>query len=120
MATQDDENVELSQEEILAAVFGTSTESVPGRMGNAGTPADVKAKVAAGVVEQGIVLAAAGALKHTGTTVGFYGVTPVARPAALTAAVATATTSTDGAVIDNLRTRLNELETRLRSLGLLT
>ena len=65
-----------------------------------------------------------GSLKHTGTTAGFFGVTPVARPSALTAADATGIDDTYGseeqAVMENLRTRVNELEDKLRSLGLLT
>lgn len=65
-----------------------------------------------------------GALDHDGTTVGFYGVAPATRPAALTAANAGVVDATYGAeeaaVIANLRTRLNELEDRLRTLGLLS
>lgn len=55
---------------------------------------------------------------------GFYGATPVVRPTALTAANASTVDATYGteeaAVINNLRTRLDELETKLRALGLLT
>lgn len=53
---------------------------------------------------------------------GFYGVTPIVQPTALTAADSStidATYGTDEAnVITNLRTRVNELETKLRALGL--
>lgn len=61
----------------------------------------------------------------TGSTqkLGFYGATPVVRPAALTAADASAVNSGDAttdAVIGNLRTRVNELETNLKALGLLS
>lgn len=65
-----------------------------------------------------------GALNHDGTTAGFFGVAPTTRPTALTAANASAVDLVYGAeerdVVNNLRIRLNELETRLRSLGLLT
>lgn len=57
-------------------------------------------------------------------TLGFFGATPVSKPAALTAAdgsVVDATYGTEEAnVINNLRTRLNELESRLQGLGLLS
>lgn len=65
-----------------------------------------------------------GALNHDGTTVGFYGVVPAARPAAPTAANASVVDATYGAeeaaVIANLRTRVGELEGALRALGLIT
>lgn len=65
-----------------------------------------------------------GALDHDGTTVGFYGVAPATRPTALTAADATPIDATydavEQAVLANLRTRVNELETKLQSLGLLS
>lgn len=65
-----------------------------------------------------------GILAHKGASLGFYNVTPVTRPTALTAADASTVDTTYGteesAVINNLRTRLNELETKLQSLGLLT
>ncbi len=65
-----------------------------------------------------------GTLRHQGNRVGFYGAVPVTKPAALTAPNASLVDATYGAeevaVITNLRTRLNELEARLRSLGLLT
>jgi hypothetical protein len=52
----------------------------------------------------------------------FYGATPVVRQAALTAAdagtVASGDATTDG-VINNLRTRLGEIEARLHAYGLL-
>lgn len=55
---------------------------------------------------------------------GFFGTTAVTKPTALTAADASTVDSTYGAeestVINNLRTRLNELETKLKALGLLT
>jgi hypothetical protein len=63
-----------------------------------------------------------GDLNHDGDEVGFYGTAPTTQAAALTAADATAVDSgdagTDG-VIDNIRTRLGEIETALTALGLL-
>lgn len=61
---------------------------------------------------------------NTGTArIGFLGATPVIRQAALTAADATAVDATYGAeeaaVITNMRTRLGELETKLKAYGLL-
>ncbi len=65
-----------------------------------------------------------GTLAHAGTAAGFFGKTPVAKPAALTASNASVVDGTYGAeeaaVIANMRTRVDELEARLRSLGLLT
>ena len=64
-----------------------------------------------------------GALDHDGTTVGFYGTTPVTKPTALTAANAgTLNTgdATSDTIIANMRTRINELESKLQALGLLT
>lgn len=64
-----------------------------------------------------------GALNHDGTTVGFYGTTPATKPTALTAADASVVNSGDATtdtVINNMRTRINELETKLQSLGLLS
>lgn len=65
-----------------------------------------------------------GDLDHNGTLAGFYGATPVAKPTALTAADNTAIDATydatEQAVLGNVRTRLNELETKLQALGLLT
>lgn len=62
------------------------------------------------------------AILATATSVGFYGETPSTQPAALTTAdigtVASGDATTDG-VINNLRTRLGELESRLQALGLL-
>lgn len=60
----------------------------------------------------------------TATTqkLGFYNATPVVQPTALTAADASAVNSGDATtdtVIGNMRTRINELETKLQSLGLL-
>ena len=61
----------------------------------------------------------------TATTqkLGFYNVTPVVQPTALTTADAGTVDGTYGAeesaVIANLRTRLGELETKLQALGLL-
>lgn len=57
------------------------------------------------------------------TGIGFFGVTPVARPTALTAADASALNTGDATsdtVIGNMRTRIGELETKLQALGLLT
>ena len=86
------------------------------------------------------------ALDHNGTTVGFYGVTPVTRPTELTDELTTITHTAPGtpdyaiqnmtnvtpygfvtqdeantllSVVANLQTRVNELETKLTSLGLL-
>ena len=61
---------------------------------------------------------------HTATQkLGFWGKTPAVQPTALTAADASPVDSTYGAeeaaVIANLRTRLNELETKLKAIGLL-
>lgn len=64
-----------------------------------------------------------GALNHDGSTVGFYGVAPTTRPTALTAANAGAINTGDATsdtVIGNMRTRIGELETKLKALGLLT
>ena len=57
-----------------------------------------------------------------GTGIGFFGVTPVARAAALTAANASALNTGDATsdtVIGNMRTRIGELETKLQAYGLL-
>lgn len=75
--------------------------------------------------------AGGGTLRNAGTTriqwdatgIGFFGVTPVARPTALTAADAGALNTGDATsdtVIGNMRTRIGELETKLQALGLLT
>lgn len=64
-----------------------------------------------------------GAINHDGSTVGFYGVAPTTRPTALTAANISALNTGDATsdtVIGNMRTRINELETKLQALGLLT
>lgn len=74
---------------------------------------------------------AGGTLRNAGTTriewnatgIGFFGVTPVARPTALTAADAGALNTGDAGsdtVIGNMRTRIGELEAKLQALGLLT
>lgn len=58
----------------------------------------------------------------TTAKLGFYGVTPVTQPAALTAADAGTINSGDAttdAVIGNMRTRIGELEAKLKALGLL-
>jgi len=58
----------------------------------------------------------------TGGQIGFFGVTPVARAAALTAADATAINTGDAGsdtAISNMRTRIGELETKLQAYGLL-
>jgi hypothetical protein len=89
----------------------------------------------------------AGALRHTGSTVGFYSATPIAKPTALTAQLTTisqagsftpeytiqAMTNTTPfgfvsldeaetvlSVIQNLQTRVSELESRIQSLGLIS
>ena len=59
---------------------------------------------------------------NTNVRIGFFGVTPVARAAALTAADAGALNTGDAGsdtVIGNIRTRLGELETKLQAYGLL-
>lgn len=60
----------------------------------------------------------------SGGKLGFYGTTAIVKPAALTAADATTVDVVYGAeesgVINNLRTRVNELESKLQALGLLT
>jgi hypothetical protein len=59
----------------------------------------------------------------TSQQLGFYGATPIARPAALSTANATATNgtiATSDTILNNVRTRLNELESRFQSLGLLS
>ncbi len=72
----------------------------------------------------------------TGAKIGLFGVTPVARPTALTASVAAAPAGGTGTaaggwdtaahrdtaitLINNLKTRLDELESKLQALGLLT
>lgn len=60
----------------------------------------------------------------SGGKLGFYGTAAVTKPAALTAANASTVDIVFGTeerdVVANLRTRLNELESRLQSLGLLT
>lgn len=64
-----------------------------------------------------------GATNGTNALLGFYGSSPVAKPSALTAAdgntVTTGDATTD-AVINNMRTRINQLESKLQSLGLLS
>lgn len=58
----------------------------------------------------------------TSAKLGFYGVTPVVQPTALTAANAGTLNSGDATtdtIIGNMRTRINELETKLKALGLL-
>lgn len=61
---------------------------------------------------------------NSASQLSFFGVTPVDRPAALTTADATAIDGTYGApeqgVLDNVRTRLGELEDRLQELGLIS
>lgn len=62
-------------------------------------------------------------IAHLGSTIGFYGTTPVTKPAALTAAntsvIGTLFTVTESGVLGNTRTRVNEIEARLQALGLL-
>jgi hypothetical protein len=54
---------------------------------------------------------------------GFFGKSPVTRPTALTAASAATVgatyTATEQGVVNNTRTRVNELETKLKALGIL-
>ena len=52
-----------------------------------------------------------GALDHDGATVGFYGATPVAQPAA--------NPDTSGAALAALETEVNQLKALLRSVGLM-
>lgn len=67
-----------------------------------------------------------GSMIGTATTqrLGFYGSAPVVKPAALTAANVNAIDATydavEQAVLDNVRTRLNELVSRLQGLGLIS
>jgi hypothetical protein len=65
-----------------------------------------------------------GALNHDGSTVGFYGATPVAKqgdPPDITSGTIDATYgATEAAVLEDLRTNVNELKTILRNLGLIT
>jgi hypothetical protein len=77
-----------------------------------------------------------GPLDHNGSTVGFYGTTPTTKPTAPTAQTAVAPAGGTGtaaggwstagnrdtaiALINNNRTRIAELETKLRALGLIT
>lgn len=60
----------------------------------------------------------------TGGKAGFYGTTPITKPAALTAPDASTVDGTYGAeeaaVLANVRTRVNELETKLKALGLIS
>ena len=61
-------------------------------------------------------------LSATSQKLGFYGATPVTRPAALTAANGGALNTGDATsdtVIGNIRTRVGEIETKLQALGLL-
>jgi len=86
------------------------------------------------------------ALDHDGSTAGFFGTAPTTKPTALTTALTTITASAPGTpdyaiadltaggfgfvaadegqtvltVVANLQARVNELETKLQSLGLLT
>jgi hypothetical protein len=53
----------------------------------------------------------AGAIDHNGTTVGFYGKTPVTQPAA--------NADTSGATLAALETEVNEIKALLRSVGLM-
>jgi len=58
-----------------------------------------------------------------GNTLGFYGVTPVVRPTAMTASGVYVLNTGDAGSdteITLMRTRINELETKLKGLGLLT
>lgn len=61
---------------------------------------------------------------HQGSTLGFFGTTPIVKPSAMTTADNTALgvlyAITERDVVVNMRTRINEIETKLRSLGLFT
>lgn len=63
-------------------------------------------------------------ISHLGSTLGFYGATPIAKPSSLTApntsVIGTIFTITESGVLGNTRTRVNEIEARLQSLGLLS
>jgi hypothetical protein len=60
----------------------------------------------------------------TGGKLGFFGKAPVAKPSALTAAsgstVGATFTATEQGVVNNTRTRVNEIETALKNLGILS
>lgn len=63
--------------------------------------------------------------QHSGSSAGFYGKTPTTKPTAITAINSTViSTTTYGSavagVINNNRTRINEIYTRLQTLGLIT
>lgn len=66
---------------------------------------------------------ATGIFEHTGSNLGFFGVAYTTQPTALTAPNATVIDSTYGAdeegVLNNVRTRINELESKLQALGLI-
>jgi len=71
----------------------------------------------------GTSLEAEGVFEATSTAIGCFGGTPVTQQTALTASVTDTVDSTYGSeestVINNLRTRLDELETKLQAYGLL-
>jgi hypothetical protein len=76
-----------------------------------------------GTVAVGILTAGGEvSIAHASGKLGFYGATRITRPSALTAAdsgtINSGDATTDG-VIDNNRTRIGELETKLQALGLI-
>lgn len=94
------------------ATFGTDT-----RWNRSGVGAfKLETYYAAGLTWQGGVRQESSA---AGPMLAFYDGVPVLQPAALTAANVTAAAGTDAAIIENLRTRVNELENRLVSLNLI-
>lgn len=90
--------------------------------GTAGT--DIIRRVEADVVGTPNSFRIAKDLDHDGSKVGFFGTAPVTKPTALTAAIAETIDGTYGAQeekqIKNLVTRQNEIETKLKALGLLS
>jgi hypothetical protein len=65
-----------------------------------------------------IICHSSSSLKVEGN-VGFFGAGPVSKPTALTAIDSTPSTGDNASIIDNTRTRLAELESKLKSLGLI-
>lgn len=80
--------------------------------------------IQARIAKTGVTLGGNVQLGSATSRIGFYGSAGVTKPAALTAIDNAAVNSTYSAeevgVINNIRTRLNELESRLQSLGLLS
>lgn len=74
-------------------------------------------------IQRALVAAGPTSIGASGGTLGFFGKTPVARPAAPTAAsvatIGATYTATEQAVAVNTRTRVNEIEAALKAYGLL-